>query len=323
MFEHKDFDVYSFDAIPLDRDCYLMDEMYIEEYEKFMFKVLSGSEYEPPIGYISYAAVRKINVESLEMSWYPNIYDRFHEVVIILPKADFVACVGSWRWSEKPHIFVKSQWLNNLHLRRYSAFGLIDAIDVKEAIRKGTLTRERLIQLRNEIDTLGKSYPQVSFISFADTILIKSNWSVGQVGSEVRYTYEPEIFITIVKRFREIFAKTLGLAIYAVLTQGSNEYYDDSLLHISELKNHVCLNSLGLPFAQLLAIDESVRSHLRAKVHSPSDLYMDAQFYRSLNFKFEFLKTEANSKYPYKDKMIGTDTFYYAAQLPEVLENLK
>lgn len=84
MFEHLYFDVYPFDDIPLDRDCFLMDETYIEEYEKSLLSVFSGGDCEP-IGYISYASVRRIRDTSLELSWYP-VLDRFHEVVITLPQ---------------------------------------------------------------------------------------------------------------------------------------------------------------------------------------------------------------------------------------------
>ena len=45
MFEHPYFDVYRFDTIPLDRDCFLMDEAYIEEYEKSLLSVFSGGDY--------------------------------------------------------------------------------------------------------------------------------------------------------------------------------------------------------------------------------------------------------------------------------------
>lgn len=212
------------------------------------------------------------------------------------------------------------------HVQRgsgHSVFGLVDAIGVKEAIQNGTLTRERLLILRDEIDKLGKSYPQISFISFADSVLIKSNWSVGHVKSNVRYTYQPEIFITIVDELRSLFRKVLRLSVYAVLTQGTNEYYEDSLLHISKSKNHICLNSLGLPFADLMTIDESVRSHIRAKVHKPSDLYIDERFYRSLKFIFEFQEYGAIKKYSYTGKIRGALGYYYTAQLPEILGNLE
>jgi hypothetical protein len=203
-------------------------------------------------------------------------------------------------------------------------FGLIDAIGTKVALGKGSLSREKLLLLRNEIDKLAKRYPVVSFISFADSVLIKSNWSVGHVHSEVKYTYEPEIFITIVKEFQSIYKNTLGLDVYAILTQGSNEYYEDSLLHISESKNHICLNSLGVAFAELMSINESVRSSIKApKVHEPSELYMDEQFYNSLKFKFDFQKSVRNNKNKYRRKMVGTDGVYYYCQFQDILDNLE
>jgi len=324
LFDHEFFDVYSYEEIPLNRDCYLMDEIYIEEYEKSWVNVFNGGDSEPyAVGFISHIAVRGINSNSIELSWYPNIYDRFHEVAISLPKEQFVTCVGCWRYDDDPHIFVKSAWLEEIHLRFYSVFGLIDAIGVKEALQKGELSRDKLILLRDEIDKLAKRYPMVSFISFADSVLIKSNWSVGHVHSEVKYTYKPEIFITIVKEFQSIYKNTLGLDVYAILTQGSNEYYEDSLLHISESKNHIGLNSLGIAFAELMSIDESVRSSIHEKIHEPSELYMDAQFYNSLNFKFEFQKSVRNNKNKYRRKMMGTDGIYYYCQFQDILDNLE
>ena len=321
MFEHENFDVYSFESIPLNRDCYLMDEACMAEYEQYMLRIFSGSQ-EDPVGYISYAAVRAIRDSALELSWYPNVYDRFHEVAVTLNRADFIACVGSWRWSEKPHIFVKRGWLDALHLKRYSVFGVVDAIGVKDAIQNGTMTRDRLIALREAIDGLGKSYPQVSFISFADNVLLKSNWSVGHMNSEVRYSYQPEIFLPILKELQRIFSKILELSIYAVLTQGHNEYYDDAPLHISVSQNHVCLNSLGVPFAQLLASNDTARANIHNEVHPPAEVYLDEQLFRSLRFRFEFMKEQRLKKYSYYHKMSKATAFYYTGQLQEILDNL-
>ncbi len=224
----------------------------------------------------------------MEISWYPNIHDRFHEVTVTLNKAEFITCVASRKWDEKPHIFAKRGWLDTLHLKRYSVFGFIDAIGVKGALTQGTITRDRLVALRDSIDEFGGFYPQVSFISFADNVLVKSNWSVGHVESTVQYTYEPEVFLPIIKGVQDIFRDKLGLSVYAVLTQGYNEYYDDGLLHISASQNHVCLNSLGVPFTQLLAIDSAARSNIKEKVHPPAEIYMDELFFRSLRCKFQF-----------------------------------
>ncbi len=112
------------------------------------------------------------------------------------------------------------------------------------------------------------------FVSFADSLLIKGNWTVGHFRSDVSYTYSPEVFVHIFKELQAVYREVLGLDVYAILTQGTNEYYEDSLVHISSGKNHVSLNSLGVPFAQLMAIDTSVRTAIKAKEHGRFELYL-------------------------------------------------
>jgi hypothetical protein len=112
------------------------------------------------------------------------------------------------------------------------------------------------------------------------------------------------------------------MEIYAVLTQGSNEYYDESLLHISHTKNHICLNSLGLPFAELLAIEGSAKAALKNKVHPPAEVYMDEQYYHSLNFKFEFDKNN-KPKNVYKAIMKTEDPYYFYSSCDELLSNIE
>ncbi|MGH9428004.1 MAG: hypothetical protein ACRD2L_17100, partial [Terriglobia bacterium] len=135
-------------------------------------------------------------------------------------------------------------------------------------------------------------------------------------------TYNPEGFVHIVRELQAIYRKVLGLDVYAILTQGTNEYYEDSLVHISGGCNHVSLNSLGIPFAQLMAIDTSVRAAIQERRHPPSELYLDEHFYNSLRFRFEFSK-RARPKYAYAAPMTDVECYYYCAQLQEVLENLR
>jgi hypothetical protein len=81
MFEHEYFDKYSFEEIPLNRDIYLMDEKWIPEYEASLLNVFQGNGADSkPVGYISYACARRILAGGVELSWYPNVFDRFHEV---------------------------------------------------------------------------------------------------------------------------------------------------------------------------------------------------------------------------------------------------
>lgn len=140
MFNQNLFDQYSFEEIPLDCDIYVVDEIYMNEYENMMLRFFEGAEYEP-IGSVSFVAARNINDSSVELSWYANISDRFHQIEISLPRDQFVACVGSWQCDEKPRIFVKSEWLENIYVRTYSIFALIDAADVKNALARGLIKR--------------------------------------------------------------------------------------------------------------------------------------------------------------------------------------
>ena len=320
MFEHELFAKYRFEDVPLNRDVYLMDEEWLAPYEASMVAMFNGADYDN-VGYISYAAVRRVDEFALELSWYPNVFDRFHEVTVRLPRDQFIACVDCWQYDEKPHVFVKSGWLNNLHLRPFSAFALIDAIDVKKAIARHDLSKEKLTTLRDRIDELASSNPGVSFVSFADSLLLKSNWFVGTFDSNVEYTYEPEALVKLFPMLARIYEEVLGLRIYGALTQGLNEYYDQSLLHISPSSNHVCLNSLGLPFAQLLAIDDAVRVALRKKEHDRADLYIDEQFYRSLRFRFDFDK-RAQQSAPYRAPLSEATSTYYVCNIDTILSNL-
>lgn len=321
MFDHEMFDKYEFENIPLDQDLFVVDEVYIEEYENSMLRFFEGAVHEH-VGYVSYVAARKINSSSIELSLYANIFDRFHEVSISLPKDQFVACVGCWQYDEKPRIFVKSAWLLNIHLRSYSVFALIDAIGVKDALENGKITKEKLIELRSGIDSIAEKHPDIAFISFADSLLLKSNWTVGHFESSVKYTYKPEVFIRLASEINDLYQATLGLSTYAIVTQGGNEYYDDPLLYISKSKNHISLNSLGIPFAQLMEINETVKKAINTNVHPPAELYLDERYYRSLKCKHEFDK-KAGPSNTYETKMMGAPCKYYYSTVDNILVNLE
>jgi hypothetical protein len=243
---------------------------------------------------------------------------------VILPRDQFVTCVDCYEYDEKPHLFVKGGWLTNLHLRAHSVFAIVDAIGIKAALSSGTLTRKRLIRLRNRIDTIGKKYPAISFVSFADSLLLKSNWFVGQYNSRIRYTYEPEAFVRVLGDIRAAYRQVFGMEIYAILSQGSNEYYDDALLHISSSKNHISLNSLGLPFAQLMAIEAAARRAIKEGVHAPAELYMEEDFFHSLSFKYEFAKDKNDHpKNRYQSPMATGETFYFYSDYQTIKDNLR
>ena len=319
-FSHSDFQHFNFEQVPLDRDVFLMDESWMTEWETAYLDLFKGKAFRN-VGYISYAAIRTASADALEVSWYPNSMDRFHEVSVLIPRAAFVACIDLYDYDEKPHIFVKSDWLTGLHLRPYSAFALIDAIGVKIALTQQSLSGTKLIELRERIDVLADASPGVAFVSFADSLLLKSNWFVGQFDSNIRYSYEPETLIHLLPKVAAIYQEVLGMAVYAIVTQGVNEYEDISLMHRSAAGSHVSLNSLGLPFAQLLAIDEAARAAIRSKLHAPCELYIDELFFHSLRFRYGFDK-HAQPSAEYIAPMSRTPGKYYCTNAQSLLENL-
>jgi hypothetical protein len=145
---------------------------------------------------------------------------------------------------------------------------------------------------------------------------------VGHLGSVAKSSYRPEIFLYVIKELEVIYQQVLGLAIYAVLTQGDNEYYGESLLHISKSQNHVCLNSLGVPFAELMAIESEAKKALKTRVHPPMQLYLDEQFYHSLQFKLEFEKND-KPRNNYSAIMKSHQACYFYSTCDVLIENLE
>lgn len=320
LFSHPQFRAYSIADVPPDGEVYLMAEQWMAPWEKSYLDLFAGGKLSC-VGYASQAAVRKATSEALELSWYPNTFDRFHEVSVVLPRAAFIACVGVHGYDTRPHIFVKSDKLSGLHLHPYSAFALVDAIGVKQALMKGQLAGDSLLALRDRIDEIADSTPGVAFVSFADNLLLKANWFVGQYDSEIRYSYEPEQLIRLIPRLVSAYQDILSMRLYAVLAQGVNEYADPSLLHLSASRGHLSLNSLGLPFAQLLAIGEAARSALRHREHDPYQLYVDELFFNSLRFRSGFDR-RAQPSARYQPPMSTSPGKYYCTSAQTILDNL-
>lgn len=322
MFDHPLIQSYAFEDIPLNRDINLMDEKWMAEFEAALIKSFdepAATAYQ--VGFYSPAAARAISPDSAELTWYPNIFDRFHQMRITLPRSAFVTCIGSWQYDYKPLIFVTGDWLTNLHLRSHSVFALIDAINVKKALASGSLTRSKLLELRDRIDEIAASNPSVAFMSFADSLLLKSNYSVGQYDSHIKYSYEPEKILRLLPDIRAAYQNVLGLDIYAVITQGSNEYYDDALLHVSSTRNHISFNSLGLPFAQTQAIEHSARVAFKAGVHPMADVYLDESLYYSLRFKNGSAASK-EGKFLYTAPMATGDSYYFPVSFQFLIDNL-
>jgi len=323
VFEHDVFEKYALKDVPLGQDITLMDVEWMRPWEAEWIKVTRGADADPyVIGYITPVSVSRIAHNGLEISWYPNHSDRFHEVKTFLPADQIAQAVDISAYDCRFTIFVRSGWLRQLHLQSHSLFAMIDAADMSHEIEMGRIDRTKLVALRERIDAIAARHPDVSFISFADSLLLKTNWTVGMVGSSVGYTYSPEAMIRLFGEIREAYRSVLDLGIYGVFAQGSNEYYDDPLLHISPTQNHISLNSLGLPFAQLQRIEAAARTAIRAGEHGRCELYLDEDFFNSLHFAHHEARACPNFA-EYKPKLSSTPGTYFYLDYDELCAMVK
>lgn len=314
FFANYSFQTFTLEELPLQRDTWVMDEAYMGEWETVWLKSINGDEKASPyeVGFITPVQISRVTQAGAEISWYANTHDRFHEVKTFLPREAFVSAALAYEYEKRVSVFVKSEWLRKLHLRSNSIFAMIDAVDMTESINLGAISHEKVIALRDALDELGARYPFISFISFADSLLLKTNWTAGMVDTDVRYTYVPEILLVLFQELQVLYRDALGLEIYGVFAQGSNEYYDDPLLHISATQNHISLNSLGLPFAQIALIEAAARKAIRTGKHPRMEIYMDEDLFHSLMFK-DYERKENWPSAPYKPKLTPEPGQYFYA----------
>lgn len=316
MFNHEWIEAYAFEDIPLDRDICLMEERWLTEYEAALMAFLRKETKEFNVGEVAFVAARRLAGDIMHLSWYPNIYDRHHEVRVRLPRSAFVAAISSLQIDEKPRVFVKNNWLQDLYTRSYSIFTMIDAIGVKSALFGGQITEAKLLELQRGVDAVAAIDPEMIFVSFADSLLIKINWLPMVKSDQV---YAPEKLPVLLEDIQALFRCVLSLDTYAVIAQGSNEYRD--LVHRSVSGNHLSLNSLGLPFAQITAIDQAARQAIKAGRHVPAEVYMDEDFFRSLRLRYGFAKADL-VRAPYTAPLSAGFAHYVMSSRKVLIENL-
>ena len=226
MFDHEIFLKYEPGEIPLHRDCQLMDEKHRVAYEQFELSFSDTAEGHPPVVCVTINAIKE---NSIELTWLVNMRDRFHTVDVVLPLCKFFGCVEC-TLDNDPILFVETDWLCDLFARHYVVFCWIDAVGAEKAIETGSLSQEKLSNLRTNIDQLAADFSDILFVSFADNILLKTNWTVVNIDLQGEYTYRPERILFLVRKIRDVY-KSIGLDIYAVLSQGFNMYDSGDLMH--------------------------------------------------------------------------------------------
>jgi hypothetical protein len=66
-----------------------MDERWLQEWEAAYLDFFDGMDLRN-VGYVSEAIVRRATADALEVSWFPNRFDRFHEVIVTVPRDAYI-----------------------------------------------------------------------------------------------------------------------------------------------------------------------------------------------------------------------------------------
>ena len=312
LFEDCRFQKRSFDEMPLHRDVWVMDEKWAAEWQGAWTAVFQGEDVSPyEVGFITPISIDRIGDDAAEVEWFANTHDRFHAVPIFLPRRVFKYCVCAYEYEKRFTVFVDGQWLDKLHDRTHSTFAMVDACGFGKMLQADVVSANAIRKVRDGIDDLAAKTPKVAFTSFADSLLLKTNWKIGRWDNPTAVIYEPETFVSLLSEIDDLYRTELGVGTYATLAQGNNDLFGDELFHSSATGNHISLNSLGLPFAQIAAIEHQARSNIKSKIHKPNQLYIDRQLFWSMNFK-DWKWKQAIPTYGYDQKLVAKDGEYIA-----------
>jgi hypothetical protein len=316
-----------FEDLPIHRDLFLVGSGELGAFKRAWARYLrapgDSSPEHPTASFCSYwAFVDQLARQSCDVNLCLDLGQRYHGIVRRLPKSNFVACFDYWHFEKRPYLIVDQSWLDANATALYSTYALVDAIGMKAVLRaEGALEKARVDKFRRALDKLAAKHPDHAFFSFADSVLIKTNWSVASKYAE---TFRPEAFLRLLRKVQNAFRNGLGLDAYAVVTQGANYYPDDALLKVSASQNHISLPSLGTPFAQLFEVDEAVRAAIRKRRHAPRSLYLTRWFFLALRLRGVARDRWQNSLVPFTGRALSVDqNSYLPVDFDEVLEALE
>jgi hypothetical protein len=320
-------EVFDFDHIPVGRDIFLIGAEQLEQLHESWLEI-QVQENAPALSEtlnFRWCAVQEIVADTCRVNVCIDLSTRYHGALHLLPRAKFVACVRFWNYEKRPYLIVDQEWFDQIQSEMYSLYALVDAIGVKAALDLANgITSAGVVSLKTIIDGIAMEHPEAAFFTFADTVLIKTNWSAK--AGEYDSSYYPEQFLAIVEKVRAAFQTALRLPAYAVVTQGANFFQQPKTFEMSSNGNHIFIGSLGTPFANLQEIEAAVRRAIREGAHPPKELYLAEWFVLTLHFKHytdvEDLRVKTAAEFATKVGTVGR-AMYFALNAAELFPRLR
>lgn len=318
---------YKYEEIPTNRDIFIISGFQLKEFEKQWQYYFAGENIElvHPNNFINYKVgyIQKVFNNSLEINIGLNTSIRFHGASRILPSSKVIACVEFTSIGDKPYLIVDGEWFEENEKAIFSSYALIDASGMRNLLEQiGTINETQINNFKNMINHIASEYKEYFFLTYADSVIIKSNWTPKE--KDYDKTYQPETLLNVIKKIFTSFKSAFDLDAYAIITQGANQVMGNSNFEISLQKNHIFFSSLGAHFAELFEIDSVVRKNIKKEIHSRKNLYLSNSFFFTLRFR----KYEQQSKLKesiinyFSDKQVSFEHAYLPINLDEISEYL-
>ena len=129
-----------FEDIPLGQALYLMDEKWRKAYEAWLNSVIKNrgvDELQPGSVLFVTAARTREREDAIELEWLVDGgVQTTIPVRVIFPRSEFVDCIESREYDEKPHLFARSSWLAKV-FGSIEPWEILADHDLMESIRQG------------------------------------------------------------------------------------------------------------------------------------------------------------------------------------------
>ncbi|HAT1773018.1 TPA: hypothetical protein I8034_002397 [Legionella pneumophila] len=292
MISDNEFDEFEYENLPIEMDMLLVGDKYLDDYYGEWEKFFKDKKHNPYIGYFGFPIqVISVKPNTLEIRLFIFSKDRYHETIFELPKNDFIRCVSVRRYDNKPCIFVKNDWLKKFSENQFSCYGLIDESNYRDKHQISTEHKYFLINKQKALKKIASKYPNILFILYSDSILLKFSWFINEYN-----LYTPEQLIKVFKEI-ELFFNKNDSECYGIFTQGINFGSSNELF--TSKNNLVDLNVNGSAFADLFCIDKAVRTNIKKQLHSKEKMYFDENLFYSLNISQEIKENLRKELYEY------------------------
>lgn len=315
---------YEVSNVPLNKDSFLLSDQWLDRVEKQWTEFLSPEcDYEKwthPNELMDYIPchISSVNDSHLNITLLLDRSSRFHTVSKTLPTKFFKTAFKVFGSEKRPYIIVDQNWFNNLRNSIYSVYVLIDFVGIRNLFNEyGEFPSDKLNSIKAIVDKFCNQNKDLTFLTCADNIIIKSGWEFVTKNSK----YQPEkLLITVNQLITEI-KKETEISSYAIITQGANYVNEKNLTNSATPKNHFFMSSISVPFIEAFEIDFDIRKRIKSKEIEKMPFYIEQSFYISTKRK-HYSSEEPTwfKKFDFESEKLKTSLSYSALTFENICD---